>query len=879
MDNHVPYISLDTPPPSPQSRIQLDDATPTQSCIQLGNSGPLECKLTTPTRKRRYAGSGTKRAEAKKPRTAPQNEMSEEGPAWDSAAEALLTGNDPVWNSPERPSNEDVDEQTQGQRGMGYLEYCENIQEEGGAFYQIGSDLFVVNGWDPQRKISKASWFHVQRTTIGDNEVVACQCSLSTPSEECVHQQFLRDNGDELFPLDASFASRVADAVLFSRQELDEGVFTNHFSSPSPNSRSLNGRVIVVYTGDDTGTGQWLCMKDSSNQGCWHISTCRDLLQKLIRVDPAATDETVVDGSSIDYSGMWQCHWLPPIISSCISASSTTGGPSARQAVSYLPISPPPWASLSTDPQLYDRAPALERCPDALRLNDISTCCCSEPRRRYDPALPVLQMKCTVYGLFRAWETPIELQACSNPRCHHRYIGPDSREHGIFNYNNRKLFAHDLLDEYTSAYTSSETPFSAWVSVVARRYELHSGHLEYPFVTAEVFRAVWFSYVKLQYLEGSMMCPHCGPCPENTIWDGVTLAFNRKHLLPSLEPPTKSQPDSIERKTTRYLPSQQLVPSKTVRRAVRRVLTGGPLTMARIKAAALPLSEPEDPNEEDDEDEDENEEDGEVQSGSGASGKRTRAQKAAARTQQELLERLQAIPDAVAGLSQVCPALGTLFELKFGEVSVIQGKVAPDVYRRLFLQITAEESVLQMTTKPALDALQVFVTNPNHRNASALVEIPVIHELLSYEKRFTSVHFRRQPLQSAGPEPPKIDEGVEKPWTETGCCYGVPKIRERPQYPKLKHDLNNDVGGKRGAKCSKFYSQYGERRLTGGIMGEGRNDVFSALITRWEKAPKRVIYDFACALGPFSLTTSTLWVTQNVQQLPFSKLIAMWTPV
>lgn len=35
--------------------------------------------------------------------------------------------------------------------------------------------------------------------------------------------------------------------------------------------------------------------------------------------------------------------------------------------------------------------------------------------------------------------------------------------------------------------------------------------------------------------------------------------------------------------------------------------------------------------------------------------------------------------------------------------------------------------------------------------------------------------------------------------------------------------------------------------------GEGRNDVFSAMITRWPKAPKRVIYDFACALGPYCL--------------------------
>jgi hypothetical protein len=90
-------------------------------------------------------------------------------------------------------------------------------------------------------------------------------------------------------------------------------------------------------------------------------------------------------------------------------------------------------------------------------------------------------------------------------------------------------------------------------------------------------------------------------------------------------------------------------------------------------------------------------------------------------------------------------------------------------------------------------------------------------------------------------------------------------------YPQLKNDCRDDTGGNRGAKCSKFYSQYGERRLTGGIMcvwcthsicygfhciprGEGRNDVFSALVTRWEKPPKWVIYNFACALGPYCMT-------------------------
>lgn len=34
---------------------------------------------------------------------------------------------------------------------------------------------------------------------------------------------------------------------------------------------------------------------------------------------------------------------------------------------------------------------------------------------------------------------------------------------------------------------------------------------------------------------------------------------------------------------------------------------------------------------------------------------------------------------------------------------------------------------------------------------------------------------------------------------------------------------------------------------------EGRNDVFSAMVTRWLQAPKRVVYDFSCALGPYCM--------------------------
>ncbi|KAJ7787748.1 hypothetical protein B0H14DRAFT_2537253 [Mycena olivaceomarginata] len=763
-------------------------------------------------------------------------------------------GSEPGWSSPERPPPTLETDVPQDLHRAGYSEYCENIQDEGGALYQIGPDLFVVNGWDPQKKISKPSWHHLQRTTIGDSLVTVCQCPLSRPDETCVHQLFLLDYGEELFPSDATFmnGSRDTEAVLFSRQELQEDVYLNHFSSTSPNSRSLAGRVIVEYTGDDTGSGQWVCAKDSGNHACSHINKSRNLLQKLSDPD----QEIVPRGRR---------------------------AASERGAVSYLPISPPLWATLESDPQFYERSPALENMPDPLRLTETSSCCCSEPRQLFDISRPVRRMECVVYGLYCAWETTIEVQACANSRCRHRFIGPDGREHGIFNYNNRKLFSHDILDEYTSAYTSSETPFSAWVSVVSRRYKVHSG--AHSFVTAEVFRGVWFAYVKLQYLEGSMMCPRCGPSPENTIWDGVTLAFNRKHLLPTLEPPTVMQPESVERTTTRYVSNQQLLVDRKVRRLVRRVITGTPLTMEALKTGIHPgvgrEADEDGADEEEDEDEDDQTEDG------SATQKLSRSERAAARARAEMVERLNAIPIVIEGLNRVCASLALLFDAKFGELAVGSNTVAPNVYRRFFIVISAEESVLQMTTKPALDALEAFVTALTPRNASVLVEIPAIHELLSYEKGLGNTFPQitvdvcrwiltrgRMVLDSLtkGPEPTKMpDRGVEKLWQETGCCYGLPKIRERPRYPKLKHDVNLDVGGKRGAKCSKFYSQYGERRLTGGIMcvwcthsicygfhciprGEGRNDVFSALITRWEKAPKRVIYDFACALGPYCMT-------------------------
>jgi hypothetical protein len=253
-----------------------------------------------------------------------------------------------------------------------------------------------------------------------------------------------------------------------------------------------------------------------------------------------------------------------------------------------------------------------------------------------------------------ACETCIELQRC--PSCARRFIGPETRSLALFNYNNRILLSHELLDEYSSAYTSSETPFVAWVTVVSRRYQLR--HSPKPFLSEAMFRSIWFSYVRLQHLDSNLLCPECGPIPQDTIWDGITLAFSRKHLLPSLHPPTLSDSQSIQR-NARYHSGQQLVMDVKLRRAVRKVISGRSLILSREDVGS----------ENDGSENDENH--------------IALSEKAG----DELLERIDLIPDVCARLRTVNVELGNIFSKYFGITALREGRHPPIVYRNLFIQV------------------------------------------------------------------------------------------------------------------------------------------------------------------------------------------------
>ena len=350
--------------------------------------------------------------------------------------------------------------------------------------------------------------------------------------------------------------------ILFTRESCDGDRYINRFSVESTGSTQVSSRAIVTHEGTDTGIGQWMCTKDGGGS-CTHINAARNHLQDLLQSNMELGDDAA-EGVGGSGSG------------TCVNAAEYKLATHVRKrnhediAVSYLPILPPAWAGLPSDKELYKRPAPVRTIPSLLPLVPTSSCLCASGQTLYDATAPSSKRVCTVYTLTEPLKTEIQIQKC--PKCpvaRHRFIGPDLRELGIFNYNNAVLFTHELLDEYTSSFTTSETPFVAWSTVVSRRYTL-GGH---SFVSNAMLRSVWFAYVRIQLFDGDMQCVRCGPSPEHIIWDGVTLSFGRKHVLPSLNPPTQTAKSSPIRENRRYIRRQQILEDRETRDLVRKAAT------------------------------------------------------------------------------------------------------------------------------------------------------------------------------------------------------------------------------------------------------------------------------------------------------------------
>lgn len=379
--------------------------------------------------------------------------------------------------------------------------------------------------------------------------------------------------------------------------------------------------------------------------GCLHVTIARRLLRKCLKIGEG--DEGL-DGED---TGLDRMCFHPSYVNREFKDNRLKDSYQVRfaasvaESVSYKALPPPIWSAISSDGAIVP-PPILRSPPIIIKLDQSSSCSCSNLRTSFDPTKRVETRCCTIYGLLEAFHTVIEVQKCAS--CRHGYVGPDCTDLGIFNLNNVSLFTLALLDDYTSQFSRSETPFISWVSTTDFRYQNHLSKV--PFIKEKVFRRAWFSYIRLVRLEDDMRCTTCGPSPNVTIWDGVTLAFSRRNILQTLRPPTATDGRSAVRNGIRPQRGLQLIEDAILRKDIQFVLNG----------QALALPKPVDVLE-------------------GVDQTRTAAL--------EMMDRIERIPGIVSRLDKVDAGLGKVFDGQFGISALMDGKPALKQYKNLFRQV------------------------------------------------------------------------------------------------------------------------------------------------------------------------------------------------
>ncbi|TEB19514.1 hypothetical protein FA13DRAFT_1802149 [Coprinellus micaceus] len=395
----------------------------------------------------------------------------------------------------------------------------------------IDGPIFAIEGWDLARQRSTGTWYHIQYIFLPDTLNVVCTCPPAVKYGHCVHELMFRHYDVQKFAgsVDTRNFSGTR-VVMFLRQPVpNTSDSLTMFSVAHPDSPFLKERALVTHIGPSPTHGEWRCSKDAGgHKTCTHVSSAQRALCGALEIEwIASTTEENEDGGRIELVAAEPVAALP-----------------RQGAVSYRPVLPPRFITLKTDPVLYERPPPYRSPPaGVIPLDTASSCPCPSTKRatvRGDKGSEVKD--CRVWTAWDVYEAKVQLQRC--PNCFstsRRYIGPDLREVGLFNYNNTTIVSHELLDDYTIMFTTSETPFTSFCTFMNHRF----GEVPRPpnvpratFMGEDLFRSVWFAYVLIQSFEKDMLCTLCGPHPKTVIWDGVTLAFDKS----TSPPPSARQP-------------------------------------------------------------------------------------------------------------------------------------------------------------------------------------------------------------------------------------------------------------------------------------------------------------------------------------------------
>jgi hypothetical protein len=222
----------------------------------------------------------------------------------------------------------------------------------------------------------------------------------------------------------------------------------------------------------------------------------------------------------------------------------------SQRAVSYLPIAAPRWCRLDRDRIELSPPWRVKHTSDEVyhgdqdqdttsqtvlfKLDETARCSCGFKSDVYvDDTISVNPY--VVFDCNEGSRCLIETAYCSDCSNTRGRIGPDLGKHGVFNWNNEFGFTHDLLNSFTSQFSTSETTFKAFWRTTIHCYTQKLS--EFAFCGYDSFKDAWFEFIQVQEIQHSMRCPHCGPNPSVVIADGISLGF-ASHRVESLRPPT-----------------------------------------------------------------------------------------------------------------------------------------------------------------------------------------------------------------------------------------------------------------------------------------------------------------------------------------------------
>ncbi|KAK7020677.1 hypothetical protein VNI00_017667 [Paramarasmius palmivorus] len=592
-----------------------------------------------------------------------------------------------------------------------YQEFICLVEDQCISFVHVATRVYVVEGFDERKKEGTGIFYHFEARKRGNSLDLVCQCPAG--KDICVHRRFYEEFREARFAaqeahLDlgepykqgdhrsrANLQSKDGDVVCFARIQIDteKDVWISRFSvAGGTASDTGRSRAIVTFEGIASGAGKWQCSKDRDLHGaeCAHMTRAKKLLDLITGNTGSEVGEDNIGDRMYMVDGM------------------NAGGNSER-SVSYLPIMPPPWALLPEDEILYPYPSPNADVPGLLALDERSRSFCGE--HFFSPLAPKLQKDCTVYTLTHTMPRKVELQWCpSCPRRRQCFIGPEPCDLGLFNYNNSVMFTHELMNELTSRYTSSETPFTAFVQAVDRLYTSRGCR----FVGEDLFRSAWFAFATNQELKNDMSCSECGVHPKTVIWDGVTISFAKRHLKDTLQPPTCITENAPRRKRTRVHKQQWLPHSNDKTTPVRKLLVNWLRKWGDKKASESMSKAPNVDVEASSE-----EEDFDLSAKDSAISETTRREGELQEVQRRLVE------------TGAAPVRELLAEVYGAGGNSLHWRLRKR-YKMLLEQIGAEESVLQMVNEKGLRALKAFVECPDANSISLLTDIPVLMMILEY---------------------------------------------------------------------------------------------------------------------------------------------------